>query len=321
MEKTMENEIKVSISCITYNHEKYIEQAIQSFLMQKTNFKYEILIHDDASTDSTTKIIRSYHKKYPDIIKPILQEENQLSKRLENLEYKYNFTRVKGKYIALCEGDDYWTDPYKLQKQVDYMEANPKCTLCTHSVNIVDAQNEQNLGIIRPYQSNGQINAEKFILGGGMFIGTNSILFPKKEIKEMPQWYFDAPVGDYPLQVFLASKGYAYYIDEIMSSYRANVNGSWSNRVYYSLDGRVNHYSKISDMLDGINEYTKYKYNKEIDIRKKSNLKDLILYISYIAIREGKFEKLNNSTFKRFYNELSKQEKIELDIGTRGIKL
>ena len=130
----MNDEIKVSINCITYNHQEYIEEAIQSFLMQKTDFKYEILIHDDASTDSTQDIIRKYQEMYPDIIKPYFQKENQLSKGVRRINYKFNHTKSKGKYIALCEGDDYWTDPYKLQKQVDFMEENQNCTLCAHAV-------------------------------------------------------------------------------------------------------------------------------------------------------------------------------------------
>jgi len=115
----------VSISCITYNHENYIRDTIEGFLMQKTNFNFEVLIHDDASTDYTAEIIREYEKKYPDIIKPIYQKENQYSKGVK-ISPKIQYPRAKGKYIAGCEGDDYWTDSYKLQKQVDFLEANPE---------------------------------------------------------------------------------------------------------------------------------------------------------------------------------------------------
>ena len=115
----------VSISCITYNHCKYIKDAIEGFLMQRTNFPIEILIHDDASTDGTTDIIREYEQKYPDIIKPIYEKENQWNKGRRG-SLVFNVPRAKGKYIAFCEGDDYWTDPYKLQKQVDFLEENPE---------------------------------------------------------------------------------------------------------------------------------------------------------------------------------------------------
>jgi glycosyltransferase involved in cell wall biosynthesis len=114
----------VSICCITYNHKQYIQKCIEGFLMQKTTFQFEVLIHDDASKDGTSEIIRQFELLYPNIVKPILQTENQYSKGVRNITSRYNFSRSKGKYIAMCEGDDYWTDPYKLQKQVDFLEKN-----------------------------------------------------------------------------------------------------------------------------------------------------------------------------------------------------
>lgn len=317
----MENEIKVSISCITYNHEKYIEQAIQSFLMQKTDFKYEILIHDDASTDSTADIIKKYQQEYPDIIKPVLQSENQYSRGVKHISYTYNFNRAKGKYIALCEGDDYWTDKYKLQKQVDYMESDSECTLCTHSVKRVSTESVNDIGLIRPSKVNRELDIREFILGGGMFIGTNSILFPKKIIDNLPTWFFFFFSGDYPLQIFLANHGKAYYMDETMSAYRVNVQGSWTNRVYFSYEQRIEHFKRVAKMLDEINEYTEYKYNKEVEIRKRYNLKDVVQYTCDILIKEGRFDELNKGKFKRFYNELSNQEKVELYVRFRGIRL
>ena len=126
----MKDKPLVSISCITYNHAPYIRQCLEGFIMQKTNFAYEILIHDDASTDSTSDIIREYENKYPDIIKPIYETENQYQKGVPIGSAVWNVPRAQGKYIALCEGDDYWTDPNKLQKQVDYMEQHPEIDLC-----------------------------------------------------------------------------------------------------------------------------------------------------------------------------------------------
>ena len=121
----------VSICCITYNHENYIRDAIEGFLMQKTTFPIEIIIHDDASTDKTAEIVKSYAEKHPDLILPILQAENQYSKGIPISTYAY--PKARGKYIAFCEGDDYWTDPYKLQKQVDFLESNPDCSWCFHA--------------------------------------------------------------------------------------------------------------------------------------------------------------------------------------------
>ena len=124
----------VSICCVAYNHVHFIRQCLDGFVMQKTNFPFEVLIHDDASTDGTQDIIREYEAKYPDIIKPIYQKENQYSKGVR-VSLVYNYSRVRGKYVALCEGDDYWTDPYKLQKQVDFLEAHPDYVMCSHQFN------------------------------------------------------------------------------------------------------------------------------------------------------------------------------------------
>src|SRR5690606_11316563 len=128
----------VSISCITYNHAPYIRECLDGFMMQKCDFDFEVLIHDDASTDGTQEIIKEYQEKYPEIIKPIFQTENQYSKGIRGMNIQFNFPRAQGKYIALCEGDDYWTDPLKLQKQLDFLEANPEYVLSCHNYKILD---------------------------------------------------------------------------------------------------------------------------------------------------------------------------------------
>ena len=121
--------VEVSVVCNAYNHEKYIRSALEGFVMQKTSFPFEVLVHDDASTDHTAEIIREYEIKYPDIIKPIYSTENQYSKNDGSLD-RIQYGRVQGKYIALCEGDDYWMDPLKLQKQYDLLEKHPEIDMC-----------------------------------------------------------------------------------------------------------------------------------------------------------------------------------------------
>ena len=138
----------VSICCITYNHEPYIRDCLEGFVMQRTNFPFEVLIHDDASTDRTADIIREYEAKYPDIIKPIYQTENQYS-RGKSIWGEFQFPFARGKYIALCEGDDFWTDPRKLQIQYDYMEAHPECSLCFHRVNVLFDNSSQDVPLFK----------------------------------------------------------------------------------------------------------------------------------------------------------------------------
>lgn len=127
----MENSqnVMVTIRCLVYNHEPYVRQCLEGFVMQKTNFRFEAIVHDDASTDGTVAIILEYAEKYPNIIKPIFQKENQYKKNFEVIRQVMD-EHTQGKYIALCEGDDYWTDPYKLQKQVDFLEANSEYSMC-----------------------------------------------------------------------------------------------------------------------------------------------------------------------------------------------
>lgn len=303
----MSKEIMVSINCTTYNQESYIADAIESFLMQKTNFKYEILIHDDASTDNTRSIIKKYEKQYPDIIKPIYQEENKYSKGIK-VNYEYNFKRSKGKYIALCEGDDYWTDPYKLQKQVDYMESNPECTLCMHMVEAVNADTKQSLRFIRPYNYNKICSTEEVMMGGGGFVGTNSLLFPKKAFKNAPEFYHNCPVGDYPLQILLTYKGYAYYMNENMSAYRVNSKNSWSRRMLnVSNEKKIQHIDKVEKMLDGFNIYSNREYENTINKLKKRNefRRELI---------KGNLKELKQHKYKQFYLELGIKTKIKLFI-------
>lgn len=129
----------VSIVCNTYNHVNFIRQCLDGFIMQQTSFPFEILVHDDASTDGTADIVREYERNYPDIIKPIYQKENQYSKGVK-VSLTYQYSRAKGKYIALCEGDDYWTDPMKLQKQVDFLECHEGYVMCSHRFKQLDQQ-------------------------------------------------------------------------------------------------------------------------------------------------------------------------------------
>jgi glycosyltransferase involved in cell wall biosynthesis len=131
------NEPLVSISCLAFNHEKFIRKALDGFVIQETNFPFEILIHDDASTDGTAEIIQEYQSKYPELIKPIYQKENQWKKGLRGSAV-HNFPRAKGKYIALCEGDDYWTDPTKLQRQVDFLDSHEDYVLVTENALVLN---------------------------------------------------------------------------------------------------------------------------------------------------------------------------------------
>ncbi|QUG42562.1 glycosyltransferase [Psychrobacillus sp. INOP01] len=255
--------ILVSVNCTTYNHENFIAEAIESFVNQITDFKYEILIGEDCSTDNTRKIVDHYANLYPDKIRIITSPTN-IGARKNSQRLIQN---SKGKYIAECEGDDYWTDPNKLQRQVDYMENHPDCTLCFHSAEIIQAPSKRTDRFIRPYVTDQVSPMEDIITGGGGFCPTPSLFYPKNLMENPPHFYETAPIGDYPMQMLLASHGYAYYMDKCMCAYRSGVEGSWTNRMILSSNNRekvtqIN--SGIINLLNGFNEYSEYRYKNEI---------------------------------------------------------
>lgn len=263
--------IEVSIICNAYNHEKYIRDTLESFVMQKTNFKFEVLVHDDASTDKTADIIREYEEKYPDIIKPIYQTENQYSKNIP-IGSTYQKPRVKGKYVAICEGDDYWTDPYKLQKQFDAMEKHPELDVCSHAAVIVDTKINNVIKYIKPSKKNTVIPAEKVINGGGGFVATNSLFYRAEIDENIPEFRKYLPL-DYSLQVHSSLRGGMLYLDECMSAYRYMTTGSWSSQMETNSDKSIEHEKRVVRMLEILNEETKYKYNKILNkkiLRNKS---------------------------------------------------
>ena len=213
----------VSICCITYNQKKIIKDAINSFLVQKTDFPIEILIHDDASTDGTAEIVRVYENKYPDLIDVVYQTENQYSKGKRVFYNLFNIAR--GKYIALCEGDDYWTDPLKLQKQVDFLESHPECSLCCHKVIIHFGDGEFPDSVSPKFNGNRILNKKEF------FIFTCSVMFRNIIPEEYYSYISDFKVGDTPLWHYLAQFGNVAFLDQCMATYRrhkAGVFGSLS---------------------------------------------------------------------------------------------
>lgn len=141
------DEVMVSVCCLAYNHEKYIRQTLEGFVSQKTDFKFEVIVHDDASTDKTESIIEEFGQKYPDIIKPIFQVENQYSKGVKILD-AYIYPRCNGRYLCYCEGDDYWCDKDKLQKQFDVLEEHPECSICVHKAQCINEDGSINEGVI-----------------------------------------------------------------------------------------------------------------------------------------------------------------------------
>lgn len=205
----------VSICCITYNHQDYIEEALKSFLMQETTFPFEIIIHDDASPDNTANIIREYEKLYPQIIKPIYQTENQKSKFKSGMNPRFNYPRAKGKYIALCEGDDYWVDPLKLQKQVDFLEENEEYGMIyTKSKVYIQVSKKFRKALIGEKPSPKGILFEKKIPTLTILFRTSTFYnYMEKFKQETVNWR----MGDYPLCIYFYYNSKIYFLDEVTS--------------------------------------------------------------------------------------------------------
>jgi len=207
----------VSVSCATYNHEKYIRKTLEGFLMQRTQFRFEILINDDASTDGTPNIVREYEHKYPDLIFPLYQKENQYSKGIV-ISPTYNWPRARGKYIALCEGDDYWTDPLKLQKQVDFLENNPDYGLVHTELDhyYVKSGRYVKNHWLKARVTNQSGDLYNSLLGGGnSMIYTCTVCFRKDLILDVDNARFSRYLyGDVPVWLHIASKSKIGYLNE-----------------------------------------------------------------------------------------------------------
>lgn len=233
----MQNDLPVvSIWCITYNHKNYLESAIESFLQQKTDFKYEIIIHDDASTDGTSEIIHKYAQKYPDRIKAIIQSKNLYSHLSRKAGYLSLVEALEketlGKYVALCEGDDFWLDNHKLQLQIDYMEAHPNCTMTAHNAVILDTEDGSIIRAMNPYDSDKDLSIEEMIMWYHGNIPTASIVVKREYAVRKGFFAGTMASGDWASQLYCGLNGKVHYFDRIMSCYRANTPSSYTRTVW-----------------------------------------------------------------------------------------
>ena len=268
----MDSEIVVSIVCNAYNQEKYIAQALESFLMQKTDFPFEVLVHDDASTDRTAEIIRQYAEKYPGIVKPYFQTENQYSKHVP-ITRLYQYSRANGKYIAWCEGDDYWTDPLKLQKQVDALEKHPEMDICAHrAVTVLDGKP----GTFFPKKEEDTVfSVEEVISGGGGFVSTNYLMC-RRDMLGGKNDYTQIFNLDYILQISGSLRAGMLYLGDCMAAYRRMSENSWSVRMRSKTAQMAKHIGRLEEALCHIDRDTGYAYTKTIQQHiKESRLKQL----------------------------------------------
>lgn len=277
----------VRISCLTYNHSKYIQDTLDSFVMQRTAFPFVCTIIDDASTDKTDVIIKQFLDSFFVLDDPavsrnerkdfgqlvfaqhrenkncffavILLNENHYQYRRSKTDYYKEWSDTK--YTAICEGDDYWTDPYKLQKQVDYLESHPDCMLTVHSANWQTDDRIYPWGCQDAFPKDYSV--EELIRCGGLFFATASFVFKSELGDDWPEWRRKAAVGDFPLQILSGLRGIVHYLPDNMCVYRYLHEGSWSSNQQSKTSNVAFQKNKI-EWMTLLNDETEKKYQKAI---------------------------------------------------------
>ena len=223
---------RVTVCCATYQHVKFVRQTLEGFVTQETSFPIEVIVHDDASTDGTQEIIAEYANAHPNLFRPILQTENQFSQGREIFTRMYR--EAAGKYIALCEGDDYWTAPHKLQTQVALLEANPQASGCFHRADdLVESDGTLTPGFWTAPEEKDSFDIDDLFRHGS--IGPTASLLLRSDIMQtVPDWVKDVPHGDFGHLAVALSKGPMLFIDESMSVYRRH-SGGFHSTTYGSI--------------------------------------------------------------------------------------
>lgn len=266
----------VSVYMLAYNHARFISDAIEGVLAQQCQFPIELIIGEDCSTDNTLAICLDYQERYPGIIRVLTNSMN--------IGARANAARCRqacaGRYIAICEGDDYWTDPTKLARQVRIMQTMPDVTLCCHATDLVDAVTGRLLRVHRSARRSRLLSNPELILGDGHLISTCSILVRREVLTAAPVWMEEAPVGDFPLVLRAAQLGKIAYINTSMATYRINVPGSWVTSLSQETSHRYEHARKMTRVLEGYRDAMPARWGRYIDIAISRFLYDAIIRTS-----------------------------------------
>lgn len=286
----------VSIFCPTFNHENYIRQCLDSFIMQKTSFPFEILLHDDASTDKTAHIVKEYETNYPNLFKCIYQFENKLSKDSSYL-IRTCSQMALGKYVAVCEGDDYWTDPNKLQKQVDFLESEEDYAICFHNTIVYNNEEKKILFEQPGITQNSSFSIQDFFKNNP--IATASVVFRRKYIEIIPEWFSQSPFGDYSLYLYILvlSQSKAGYLKDAMAVYRIHKESMHGN-VHLANTDFVPAYTQHLKLWELLKKHLfKRTYRKEIN---KSMASTYNLIIKNLLVKNKYKEAIKYNTLFLF---------------------
>ncbi len=283
---------------ITFNQEKYIAQAIESVLVQITKFDYELVIGEDCSTDKTRKIVIDYQKKYPNKIRLILNRHNIGA----NLNFDNAFMACKGKYIAILEGDDYWTLPSKLQKQVDFLENNPEYAISAHAVDIISQSNKESF-VPDTIKKNPKKEYTMRDLIHENFIPTCSVVYRKINGLILPSWMKHVSYQDLPLHILHAQYGKISYFPEVMACYRVHSGGMWANR------DKLFKIKRTITIYKHLNRYFKYQSK---DVKRELFNKYFHLATIYKNINDGRNAKKYALASLQYSNIVQKLQVLRL---------
>ena len=294
----MADGIKVSVICLAYNHEKYIRKCLDGFVMQKTNFKFEALVHDDASTDKTAEIIREYEEKYPDIIKPVYQTENQHSKKI-SIFTTFLAPNARGEYLAWCEGDDCWTDPGKLQKQVDFLDTHPDYSCCYHVVKFNNLATGKT-GLLPDIKESRDYSTDEIIKGGAIF-HLSSQMFRTEMYLARPKGIFTTggSFGDIQNFIYGSICGKLHVLSDVMSQYNHGTAGSWTETHKKDKETALKTNLVTIEMYRRVNEYYDYKYNDAFQYA--INRSEFNYYLKL-----GDKKSMKDPKYKEFYRKYKK---------------
>lgn len=258
-----ENTIKVSVCVPTFNHEKYIRQMLESAVRQQTDFKFEIVIGDDGSTDRAPDIIREYQDKYPALISAFLHKENLGPASPREFAGRNNVLHLlkacKGEYVALCEGDDFWTDDFKLQKQADFLDNNPDFSICHHNMQVQYEDGSPSHFFNSPDQKPVSTIAD--LLEDKWFIATASLFYRNHFLShDFAWWHHKAAAGDWALVIQLAAQGKIGFLPETMGVYRKHEAGLSNVHAHTNFRFLQNR----KEMFENINKWLDFQYEEII---------------------------------------------------------
>ena len=301
---------KVTVVCTAYNHEAYLRDALEGFVSQETDFPFEVLVNDDASTDGTAAILREYAAKYPDIIRPFYQEKNLYSQGV-NIYDAVFYPVARGEYIAACEGDDRWTDPHKLQLQVDFLDAHPEYSACVHNTLAHTVGGEEPDRVLFAEGEDRDVPFEQVIRGMSHAFHTSSILARREYIVNPPEFRnvaYRHGFTDYAVGVWLTLNGKVRFLDRCMSVYNISSGvASWSSNT-------AKHYDKLKRFIVGEREMLR-GVREQVDGERAALVDQVILEREYeLLYIEGKVDEMVRPPYDKIHKSMGRGRVISTQI-------